>query len=54
MIGLHRALIDYVRREVLAGKREPARIRREVRAQARQAVALLEEGLGQLDAAPHA
>jgi AcrR family transcriptional regulator len=51
MIGLHKALVDYARRRVLAGERDRARIARELRAQARQAVALLERGLGRLGAA---
>ncbi len=51
MIGLHKALVDYVRRQVLAGERDRARIARELRAQARQAVGLLEHGLGHLGAA---
>jgi AcrR family transcriptional regulator len=51
MIGLHKALVDYVRRRVLAGERDRARIARGLRAQARQAVALLEHGLGHLGAA---
>src|SRR6266704_4610991 len=45
MIGLHKALVDYVRRQVLAGERDRARIARELRAQARQAVGLLEHVL---------
>jgi len=36
---------------VLAGERDRARIARELRAQARQAVGLLEHGLGHLGAA---
>jgi AcrR family transcriptional regulator len=51
MIGLHKALVDYVRRRVLAGERDRARIARGLRTQARQAVALLEHGLGHLGAA---
>jgi AcrR family transcriptional regulator len=50
MIGLHKALVDYVRRRVLAGERDQARLARELGAQARQAVALLEQGLGHLGA----
>jgi AcrR family transcriptional regulator len=49
MIGLHKALIDHVRHQVLAGERDPSRIARGLRAQAKQAVVLLEQGLGQLD-----
>ena len=45
LLGLHRALIDHVRALALAGA--PAdRIRRDVRRQARRAVAQLEQGLG--------
>ncbi len=51
MIGLHKALVDYVRQLMLAGERDRARIARGLRAQARQAVALLEHGLGHLGAA---
>jgi AcrR family transcriptional regulator len=49
MIGLHRALVDYVRRLVLAGETDRGRIARGLRAQAEQAVALLGRGLDQLD-----
>lgn len=51
MIGLHKALVDHVRRQVLAGERDRARLARSLRTQARQVVALLEHGLGQLGAA---
>jgi hypothetical protein len=44
-IGLHRALIDRVREQTLAGARA-ARIRRDVRAEAERAIAQLERGLG--------
>lgn len=45
LIGVHRALIDYVRRRTVAGA--PAtEINREVRAQAMRTLALLERGLG--------
>jgi AcrR family transcriptional regulator len=44
LIGLHRALIDHVRRQALAGV-PAARIRRELRAGARSAFAQLEAGL---------
>src|SRR6266508_702823 len=50
MIGLHKALVDYVRRQVQAGERDGARITHRLRAQARQAGALLEQGLGHLGA----
>ncbi len=48
MIGLHRALVDYVRRRVLAGGTDRQRIARGVRTQARKAMPLLEQGLGDL------
>jgi AcrR family transcriptional regulator len=45
LIGLHRALIAYVREQALAGA--PAdRIRRGVRAEGKRAIAQLEQGLG--------
>ena len=45
LLGVHRALIDYVRRRALAGA-GAVQVRREVRAQAKRAFALLEGGLG--------
>ncbi len=48
MIGLHRALVAYVRRQVLAGDADRRRIARGVRAQARKAMPLLERGLAEL------
>jgi len=45
LIGVHRALIDYVRSETLAGKAS-ATVARGVRARAAAALALLAEGLG--------
>jgi AcrR family transcriptional regulator len=45
LIGVHRALVDSVRRRVLAGRRSP-RLAREVRAEGERALALLECGLG--------
>ncbi len=44
LIGLHRSLVDYVRRGTLTGKPN-ATLARELRAQARRAVAGLEHGL---------
>jgi AcrR family transcriptional regulator len=44
LIGLHGALIDHVRRQAQAGA-PAARIRRDVRAGARRAIAQLEQGL---------
>ena len=45
LIGLHRALIDYVHRLALAGV-ENRQIARRVRAQGKRAVSALEDGLG--------
>ena len=45
MLGVHRALLGYARRQVLEGTRNPLLARR-VRAQARRALATLERGLG--------
>jgi AcrR family transcriptional regulator len=45
LLGVHRSLIDYVRRRTLAGARAPD-IAREVRSQAKRAFSLLESGLG--------
>jgi hypothetical protein len=45
LLGTHRALIDYVRRRTLAGD-SAAAIGRGVRAEAKRALALLEQGLG--------
>jgi AcrR family transcriptional regulator len=45
LLGVHRALIDYSRRRALAGARA-SRVARELRAQAEQAFAQLERGLG--------
>jgi AcrR family transcriptional regulator len=44
LLGVHRALIDYTRSQINAGTRNPLLLRR-VRAQGRQALALLERGL---------
>lgn len=48
MIGLHRALVNYVRREVLRGESDLRGLRRRLRNQARQATALLEPAVGEL------
>jgi len=48
MMGLHQALIAHVRSEVLAGERDPARLARGMRAQAKRALPLLEQGVGKL------
>jgi AcrR family transcriptional regulator len=44
LLGVHRALIEYVRRRVVAGAKAPA-IAREVQAEGTKAIALLERGL---------
>jgi AcrR family transcriptional regulator len=44
LMGVHRALVDYTRRRVVAGARNPG-LSREVRAQARRALATLGAGL---------
>ena len=43
LLGIHRALIDYARQRILAGTVNPA-LSRDVRAQARRALAALEQG----------
>jgi AcrR family transcriptional regulator len=45
LIGLHQALVDFSRRQILAGVRNP-QLTRQVRRQTRQALDLLERGLG--------
>jgi AcrR family transcriptional regulator len=45
MMGVHRAVVGYARRRILEGARHPA-LAREVRARAEQALALLEQGMG--------
>jgi AcrR family transcriptional regulator len=45
LMGVHRALVAYVRREVLAGRAGPALVRR-VRARGRRALASLAAGIG--------
>jgi AcrR family transcriptional regulator len=44
MMGVHRALIDYTRRRILAGELGPS-LPRDVRAQAKRSFAMLEAGL---------
>jgi AcrR family transcriptional regulator len=51
MLGVHRALVDDVRRKMLAGKAQ-RRIARELGAKAKEAVELLERELGQLGRTP--
>jgi AcrR family transcriptional regulator len=46
LIGVHRALIDAVRRRVLAGEDDLDRLARDLRAAARRALRRLESGLG--------
>ena len=45
LMGVHRALVDYTRRRIVAGTRSP-QLARQVRAQAKQALTALERGLG--------
>ena len=45
MMGVHRALVDHSRRQIMAGVRNP-QLARGVRAQGRRALAALEAGLG--------
>jgi AcrR family transcriptional regulator len=49
LMGVHRALVDFTRRRIVAGARHPD-LAREVRAQADDALALLERGLGDYSA----
>jgi len=44
LMGVHRALLDFTRRRIVAGERNP-RLHRQVRAQGRRALARLERGL---------
>lgn len=46
LIGVHRALIDYVRRRTLAGEDDLDRLARDLRAQTRRALRRLDAGLG--------
>jgi AcrR family transcriptional regulator len=45
MIGVHRALVAYVRAQVLEGERDVKKIARNMRRQAKQAIELLRRGL---------
>jgi hypothetical protein len=45
MMGAHRAIVAHARRRILEGSRHPA-LAREVKARAEEALALLEQGLG--------
>jgi AcrR family transcriptional regulator len=49
LMGVHRALVDYTRRRILAGARNP-RLAREVRVQGKRALEALERGLGDFGA----
>jgi AcrR family transcriptional regulator len=51
LMGVQRALLEQVRRQVLAGE-EPVRLADNIRASTRQALALLEHGLGDYGAGP--
>ena len=44
LMGVHRALVNFTRRRIVAGERNP-RLHRQVRAQGRRALATLERGL---------
>jgi AcrR family transcriptional regulator len=48
LIGVHRELLNYVRRQALAGRTNPG-LSQDVRVRGEQAFALLEEGLGAFD-----
>jgi AcrR family transcriptional regulator len=52
LIGVHRAMIEHVRRHLLAGDDDLRRLRRGVRTVGTRALALLEGGLGGYGAAP--
>ena len=45
LIGVHRALIEHVRRHILAGDHDLARLARSTRSTGKKALALLESGL---------
>ncbi len=51
MMGVHRALVDYTRAQIVAGARHPE-LADQVRAAADRALALLESGLGDYARAP--
>ena len=52
LFGVHRALIDHIRRRTLAGDDDPALLARELRARGKRAFQLLEAGLGGYAPAP--
>jgi AcrR family transcriptional regulator len=45
LMGIHQALIDYTRQQIVAGRRNPA-LARAVRTQGKRAIGVLEQGLG--------
>jgi AcrR family transcriptional regulator len=51
MVGAHRALVDHARRRIVEGARHPA-LSIDVRRRGKQALALLEQGLGDYAAKP--
>ena len=46
LIGVHRALIEHVRQQILAGDHDLARLRRSTRSAGKKALSLLDQGLG--------
>jgi AcrR family transcriptional regulator len=52
LIGLHAALIDYVRRRLVADSVDVRRLRRDVHQQAARALELLRQGLGEYGVTP--
>jgi AcrR family transcriptional regulator len=47
LMSIHRALVDYTRRRIIAGARNPG-LAREVRARGTRAISMIEDGLGRL------
>jgi AcrR family transcriptional regulator len=52
LLGVHRALIEHVRRHILAGEQDLPRLARSTRTAGRKALALLEHGLGDYGVKP--
>ncbi len=52
LMGIHQSLIGFVRRRLTEGPADPARLAHEVKASGRQALDLLEQGLGGYGATP--
>jgi hypothetical protein len=52
LLGVHRALIDHVRRHILAGELDLPRLARSTRTAGRKALALFERGLGDYGVKP--